>query len=213
MPTIVFYFDFVSPYAYIALHRLPQALAGLAWRVQYRPMVLGGVFQAQGNTSPASVAAKHVWVKRHVHWLAAQSGIPFVMPPVHPFHPIAWLRMALAASLHGQPGRAVCEEIFNAIWQQGRDANDPAFQQEVWRNVTELLPGVRDPQSAEVKQELTALGEAAVRQGVFGAPSFVLMPECDVGEPQLFWGVEGLPMLREAVAARQFGGLAQKAAV
>ncbi|MDO5653680.1 MAG: DsbA family protein, partial [Brachymonas sp.] len=53
MPTILFYFDFVSPYAYLAFHRLPQVLGGLAWRVQYRPVVLGGLFKAQGNTSPA----------------------------------------------------------------------------------------------------------------------------------------------------------------
>ena len=213
MPTIVFYLDFVSPYAYIAFHRLPQVLAGLAWHVQYRPVVLGGIFKAQGNTSPASIPAKHAWILRHVQWLAAQDAVPLVMPPAHPFGPLPWLRMALAASPHGQPARAVCEEIFNALWQQGRDANEPDFQQAVWQTMTALLPAVRDPHSPEVKRELLALGEAAVQHGVFGVPSFVLLPEDAAGQPQLFWGVDSLPMLREAVAARQLGGLAPGAAV
>ena len=205
MPTILFYFDFVSPYAYLAFHRLPHVLRDLAWQVQYRPVLLGGLLQALNSTSPASIPAKHAWIERHVRWLAARDQLPFMMPARHPFHPVVWLRMALASNAKGQPGRQVCETLFNAIWQHGHDPDDPVVQQQAWRDATALLPApLRSAHDPQVKQELIDLGQAALAQGVFGVPACVLLPEAvDKGAPEVFWGIEGLPMLRDAVGVRQ----------
>lgn len=208
MPVIYFYFDFISPYAYAAFHQLPQVLAGLAYRVEYRPLVLGALLKAHGSLPPVSIVPKRDWIFRHVQWLAAQQGLPLEMPPVHPFNPLPWLRMALAASPHGQPGRQVCEALFKVVWQGGHDANDAQYQQQVWQEMTALLPAVRNPQDEAVKAELFANGEAALQHGVFGVPAFVLQPDAQSSVAQLFWGVEGLPMLREAVQARQLVQLA-----
>ena len=208
MPTILFYFDFVSPYAYLAFHRLPHVLRDMAWQVQYRPVVVAGLLEALNSTPPSSIPAKHAWIQRHVQWLAEQDGLPFRMPARHPFYPITWLRMALASSAHGLPGRQVCETLFNTIWQHGLDPDDPAVQQQAWQDATALLPAsVRSMHDPLVKQELRDLGQSALAQGVFGVPAFVLLPEDDEkGASEVFWGVEGLPMLREAVRMRQIFG-------
>ena len=202
MPTIHFYFDFVSPYAYVAFHALPRTLAGLPYQVVHRPLVLGALLKAHGTPVPVSLPPKRDWLFRHASWLAREQGLDFALPAVHPFNSIPWLRMALAASPQGEPGRHVCETLFNAIWQGGRDDDDAALRDAVWQELVRELPAVRDPAEAAVKEELFAIGEAALQHGVFGVPSCVLLPEEEGGDPELFWGVEGLPMLREALLAR-----------
>ena len=202
MPVIHFYFDFVSPYAYVAFHALPRTLFGLPYHVVYRPLALGALLKAHGTPVPVGLPPKREWIFRHAAWLAREQGLEFAVPVVHPFSSIPWLRMALAASPQGQPGRHVCETLFNAIWQGSRDADDPAQREEVWQELVRDLPAVRDPADAAVKQELFAVGEAAIAHGVFGVPTCVLVPEDEDGTPEVFWGVEGLPMLREAVLAR-----------
>lgn len=202
MPTIHFYFDFVSPYAYVAFHALPRTLAGLPYHVVYRPLVLGALLKAHGTPVPVGLRPKRDWLFRHASWLAREQGLDFALPAVHPFNSIPWLRMALAASPQGEPGRHVCESLFNAIWQGGRDADDVALREQVWQDLVHALPAVRDPADAIVKQELFAIGEAALKHGVFGVPTCVLLPQEEGGAPEVFWGVEGMPMLREALLAR-----------
>ena len=212
MPTILFYFDFVLPHAYIAFHRLPQVLGGLAWQVQYRPVVQEGFFKAHHAASPAAVMARDAGSLHQAQWLAGQSDLPFVVPARYPFNAVVWSQMALASSPHGQPSRQVCETFFNAIWQNGCDPDDPATQQQAWQEATALLPSVRDmEENPQIRQDLEELGQAALAHGVFELPGFVLVPETpEHGASQVFYGLEGLPMLREAVLARQrFGGTVQ----
>ena len=205
MPTILFYFDFVSPYVYIAFHQLPKVLGGLAWQMQYRPVVLDVFFKEHHAASPSAIAAKQAWRLRHAQWLAKQSGLPFVAPARDPFNDAAWSQMALASSPHGQPNRQVCETFFNAIWQYGGDPDDPAVQQQAWLDATALLPSVRDVKDLKIRQEQAELSQAAQAHGVFKVPSLVLIPETsEHGSLQVFCGMEGLSMLREAVLTRQF---------
>ncbi|MGC9561588.1 2-hydroxychromene-2-carboxylate isomerase [Brachymonas sp.] len=210
MPVVHFFFDVVSPYAYLAFHLLPQTLEGLACRVNYRPVVLGALLKAHGTPPPVQLPPKRDWIRRHTLWLAGQHGLPMRMPAVHPFRSLPWLRMALASSPHGLPSRYVCETLFQAIWEEGRDPDDADFQQEIWQAMTALLPEVRDPAGEAVKAELFALGEEALRLGVFGVPTFVLQTaSAATGEGTddhaLFWGVDSLPMLRDALLACQPG--------
>ena len=136
-------------------------------------------------------------------WLAQQMDMPFDWPVQHPFAPFPWLRMALAASPQGEPGRQVCGTLFDAIWRTGVQADDAGLQQQVWQQLTGLLPEVRDPASPEVKAGLIANGEEALSHGVWGVPTLVLMPQEEGAAAELFWGLEGLPLLREALLARQ----------
>lgn len=186
MKTITFYLDFISPYAYLAFEKLPQALTGCSYEVRYQPVLFGALLQHHGQLGPAEMASKRDWTYRQVLWLARQHDVPLRMPSAHPFNPVGLLRLALAAgSVDGLPNRWVCEQIFHHVWQSGADAADPDRAQTL---AGQLQPRL-DPHSAEVKDRLRALTEQAVRAQVFGVPSFEV-------DGKLFWGFDSLPMLR-----------------
>lgn len=185
MKHIDFYLDFISPYAYLAFERLPDALAGLSYTVAHRPVVFGAVLKARGQRGPAEIEGKRDWTYRHVLWLARELGIEFSMPASHPFHPLSLLRLALACDAQGLPNRYVCQSIFRHVWRGGLEAADPERLAALQRD----LAPVRDPQSDAVKSELRAHTDEGLARGLFGVPTFAV-------DDRLFWGFEGLPMLR-----------------
>ena len=186
MKRLVFYFDPVSPYAYLAFERLPQALEGCSYWVDYQPLLFAGLLRHHGQKGPAEIEPKRGWTFRHVVWLAHRQGTPIETPAVHPFNPLALLRLALAcAPAGGLPNRRVVEALFHHVWRgAGADATDPARLAAL---TAELAPR-RDPAGTEVKAELRAATDAAAAAGVFGVPTVGL-------EGRLFWGLDALPML------------------
>ena len=74
MKHITFYLDFLSPYAYLAFEKLPEALEGLSYSVAYKPLLLGALLKQHGTLGPAEVPAKRAWTYRHVHWCFLLSG-------------------------------------------------------------------------------------------------------------------------------------------
>jgi 2-hydroxychromene-2-carboxylate isomerase len=184
MKRIVFHFDVVSPFAYLAFERLPQVLQGCSHVVDYRPVLFAGLLAHWGQKGPAEVEPKRAWTFRHVHWLAAQHGVALDTPAVHPFNPLALQRLALACG----PNRHVVETLMRHVWVGGGDPNDAARL----AALTAALQPARDPSSPEVKAELRAATDAAIAQGVFGVPSFEL-------DGRIFWGLDALPMLRAAL--------------
>ena len=189
MKRIVFWFDVISPFAYLAFERLPQALEGCSYEVQYRPVLFAGLLNHWGQKGPAEVEPKRAWTFRHVAWLAHQHQIPMQTPASHPFSPLALLRLALAACEAGDtPNRRVVELLMHHVWRGGSDANDAARLVAL----TEAVAPVRDPRGEEVKAQLRTLTERAVAEGVFGVPTFEL-------DRRQFWGLDALPMLRAAL--------------
>ena len=191
MKQIDCYFDFISPYAYLAFEQLPRALqdAG-SYAVRYRPIVFGALLNAHGQLGPAEIGPKRDWTSRQVLWLARTHGIELRHPASHPFRSLALLRLALAcSSAGGTPSRHVCRTIFRHVWQSGLDAAD-AGRLEILRQ--QLVP-TRDPLGEAVKAELRAQTDAALALGLFGVPSLVV-------DGRLFWGFDALPMLRAYVA-------------
>ena len=185
MKHITFYLDFLSPYAWLAFERLPQALQGLSYSVSYQPVLLGALLQHHGQRGPAEMPHKREWTYRQVLWLAREHGIAMDLPAAHPFNPLALLRLAWACARQGAPNRYVCEAIFRHAWQGGAAADDAARLQAL----TAQLAPTRDPAGAEVKQALRAATDAALAAGVFGVPTFAV-------DGRLFWGLDALPMLR-----------------
>ena len=185
MKRLVFHFDVISPFAWLAFQRLPDMLEGISHEVEYRPLLLAGLLAHFGQKGPAEVEPKRAWTFRQVHWLAAQHGIPLDAPASHPFNPLALQRLALACG----PNRRVVEALFRHVWVGGADANEPARL----AALTAQLAPARDPGSDEVKAELRRNTEAAAAAGIFGVPTI----EC---EGRLFWGLDALPMLRDALS-------------
>jgi 2-hydroxychromene-2-carboxylate isomerase len=181
---IGFWFDPISPFAYLAFEHLPEALEGCSYAVEYRPVLFAGLLAHWGQKGPAEIEPKRVWTYRHIAWLAHTHGIAMQMPAVHPFNPLPLLRLVLAAGAN----RRTVEAVMRHVWRGGADASDPARLQAL---AHELAP-TRDAASTEVKAELRAATDAAIARGVFGVPTFEI-------DGRLFWGFDALPMLRAAL--------------
>ena len=184
MKSITCWVDPISPFAYLAFERLPQALQGCSYVVDYRPVLFAALLQHHAHKGPAEIEPKRAWTFRHVHWLAHQHGIAMDTPTQHPFNPLSLLRLATACG----PNRRVMEAIFRHVWQGGADALDA---QRLAALQADLAPA-RDPASPEVKAELKAATDDAIAQGVFGVPSFGL-------DGRVFWGLDALDMLAGAL--------------
>jgi 2-hydroxychromene-2-carboxylate isomerase len=183
--TIGFFFDPISPFAYLAFEHLPQALEGCSYVVDYRPVLFGALLKRHDHKGPAEIEPKRQWTFRHIAWLAQHHGIPIQVPATHPFNPLPLLRLALACG----PNRRVVEALFHHVWQAGgADPSDPARL----AALKDQLAPPRDPDGDAVKQALRAGTDAAIAAGVFGVPTFEL-------DGRLFWGLDALPMLRDAL--------------
>ena len=185
MKHLTFYLDFISPYAYLAFHVLPESLMGLNYTVTYKPVFLGALLKHNAMLGPAEVPPKRDWVYRQVQWHAQQQGLVLEMPASHPFNPLPLLRLAVAMQAQGLPNRYVCETLFKHVWEGGGDAADATRL----AAITQQLAPARDPAAEEVKAQLHAHSGEAIAQGVFGVPSFEV-------DGKVFWGLDALPMLR-----------------
>lgn len=189
MTHVEFWFDPVSPYAYLAFERLPQALEGLSYHVSYRPVLFAALLEHHRHKGPAEIEVKRAWTYRHVAWLARHSGIDLRLPAMHPFNPLPLLRLALACCAPGgTPSRRVVEAVLHHVWRSDAAADDPARL----HALVQALAPQRDPQADAVKGELRAGTDAAIAAGVFGVPSLRV-------DGRLYWGFDALPMVAAAM--------------
>ena len=203
MKPLTFWFDPISPYAYLAFEHLPQALEGCSYAVDYRPVLFAGLLGHWGQLGPAEIEPKRAWTFRQVAWHAHRLNIGLDVPAQHPFNPLALLRLGLAsAPAAGLPNRRVVELLMRHVWRGGGDPNDGERLQALRAAVAPQ----RDPASESVKAELRAHTEVAIERGVFGVPTFEL-------DGRLFWGLDALPILRAALQGDPwFDGAAWEAA-
>jgi 2-hydroxychromene-2-carboxylate isomerase len=174
--SIDWYFDFVSPYSYISLHRLKELPA----KVSYKPVLFAGLLNHWGQKGPAEIPAKRKWTYRWCTWWAKELGIPFRFPAEHPFNPLQHLRLALACGC----GPDAVKRIFESVWMSGANATEPAAFQALCREL-----GVGAEQLAAAKDALRRNTEEAAARGVFGVPSFVV-------EGEVFWGADAMEFVK-----------------
>ncbi|MCY3830262.1 MAG: 2-hydroxychromene-2-carboxylate isomerase [Rhodospirillaceae bacterium] len=175
MKRIDWYFDYISPFAYLQSQRLGD-FAGAA-EIRPVPVLFAGLLNATGTLGPAEIPAKRLWTYRFCQFTADRAGVPFRMPPAHPFNPLRVLRLSIA--LHGD--LAAIDAIFRFVWGEGRD---PVAE---WPALTAAL-GVADADTLiareAVKTALRENTEKAVAAGVYGVPTLMI-------DGQAFWGVDG----------------------
>ena len=193
--TIEFYFDFGSPAAYLAATQLPHIAADTGATLAWKPMLLGGVFQATGNHSPADIKPKGPYLNNDLKRFAKRYGVPFVHNPHFPINTLLLMRGATGLQMQ-QPERfaSYADAVFQAIWVDGMNMNDPATVATVLQaagfDAAELV-ALANAQAT--KDQLKAMTQEAVTRGVFGAPTMF------VGD-DMFWGQDRLDFVREALA-------------
>ncbi len=181
------YFDFLSPFSYLQLAQFERLPADL--EVTPRPVLFAGLLGHWQHKGPAEIPAKRVHTYRWCHWYAARHGIPFRMPPRHPFNPLRPLRLAVAREC--EPG--LVRAVFDAVWAEGRDLS----LDEEWQALTARLgiegadALIADP---EVKEALRQGTEEAAERGVFGVPTFAIGGE-------IFWGVDSTDLVLDYLEA------------
>jgi 2-hydroxychromene-2-carboxylate isomerase len=176
---IDWYFDFVSPFAYLQSTQLDRLAARATLRC--RPVLFAGLLKHWGNVGPAEIAPKRQWTFEHVAWLAHSHGIPLKLPPMHPFVPLPLLRLAVALGSELD----VVRRLFAFVWRDGHLPTDrDAFA--ALLDEFGVAPGVLD--TPDVKQALRTNTEEAIAAGVFGVPTAVV-------DGERYWGFDATPMI------------------
>ncbi len=184
MNTIDWYFDFISPFAYLASQRLERLPADT--ELQLHPILFAGLLQHHVTKGPAEIPAMRKFTFRHVRWLADRDGIDLKPPPMHPFNPLPLLRLAIAIDANvGQVQR-----LFRFVWAEGKSTDDA----EAWQALLdEFNIDAVELSTDSVKSQLRANTEAAIEAGIFGVPSFVV-------DGEIFWGYDALDFLLDYLA-------------
>ncbi len=193
-PTVEYFFDFGSPTSYLAWTQLPKIAAESGAAIAWRPMLLGGVFKATGNASPAAVPAKARWMNEDLRRWAARYGVAFRHNPHFPINTLTLMRGATGLQMRRPDDfDRYLALVHRAMWKDGRNLGDPAVLAatlaEGGFDADAFLALVADP---EVKARLVATTEEAVARGAFGAPTFF------VGET-MFFGQDRLDFVRAAL--------------
>ena len=187
---VEFFFDFGSPASYLAYTQLPKLDAEIVWR----PMLLGGVFKATGNSSPVTIPAKGKWMWGDLALWAKRYGVTLATNPHFPINTLTLMRGAAGLQMR-QPDKfqRYVEVVFRGMWEKPCNLGDPAVLGETLQregfDAAAFLALVGDP---DVKAKLVATTEEAVGRGVFGAPTIF------VGK-QMFFGQDRLEFVREAL--------------
>ena len=189
-----FFFDFGSPYSYLAYKALPGIAAAHGAGIVWRPMLLGGVFKATGNHSPAETPAKGKWLQQDLQRWARRYGVAFNHNPYFPVNTLTLMRGAAGMQMRDPDFHKYLVAVFHAMWGEPRNLGDPHVLAEVLRqagfDADAFQSLVNDP---AVKEQLKSNTEEAVARGVFGAPTFF------VGE-EMYWGQDRLEFVAEALA-------------
>lgn len=192
--TVEFYFDFGSPYSYLAYKALPGIAAAHGAQIVWRPMLLGGVFKASGNHSPADIPTKRKWMQQDMQRWAARYGTVFRHNPHFPINTLTLMRGAAGMQMRGTEFPKYVEAMFHAMWEEPRNLGEAAELAAVLRQAGFDADAFQSlVNDAAVKEQLKKVTEEAVARGVFGAPTFF------VGE-EMFWGQDRLDFVAAALA-------------
>ncbi len=192
MKRIEFFYDYASTYSYLAHREIEELAARHAAELVFKPMVLGFVFKATGNSMPAAVPAKAAYMVHDVRRWVRHYGLPFHMPSVFPVNTIRALRTAVAALDEGT-FLPYHHAVMHAYWANDQDIGDGDVHASIASAAG--LEGTRlvaRADEASIKERLKGNTDEAIERGVFGAPTFF------VGD-QMFWGNDRLEFVAEAL--------------
>lgn len=193
--TVEFFFDLGSPATYLAYTQLPKICAQTDSQLVYKPMLLGGVFKATGNASPAMIPAKGRYMFKDLDRYAQRYDVPLKFNPHFPINTLMLMRAVTGMQVrHPERFQTFIDCLFSALWVEGRNLDDPATVAAVLtENGFEPNAVLALTADEHIKTVLKENTEQAVQRGVFGAPSMFIGDE-------LFFGQDRLDFVREALS-------------
>lgn len=187
-----FYFDYVSPYAYLASTQIRALAARHDVEIEAMPVLFAAMLASTGNRGPAEIPVRREYLFHDITRLARALGVLIAPPATHPFNPLTALRVT-----HAAPPEArwpLVDAIFRATWVDARRVDDgeviAAIASECGLDGQTLLARAS---SDEVKAALRDVTDAVIQQGAFGVPTAIV-------DDQLFWGVDSLHLLERYFA-------------
>lgn len=193
---IVFYFDPISPYAWLASTQIERLSSESGLPVIAKPVLFAGFLKAHGHKGPAEIPAKREYTFRDVLRRAASYGLTVEGPPEHPFNPLLALRTSIAIT-DDEHRLRYAQSIMHAAWGAGHDITQEVVVHRVLDecgiDATSVLAAASTP---EVKQSLIKVTEHAIHLGMFGVPCFVY-------EGQVFWGDDRIDELLQCIEGQK----------
>ena len=188
-PSFLFYFDFVSPYAFIAWTQIHAIAERHGRTVEPIAVLFAGLLDAHGTKGPAEIPAKRAYIFRDAYRKAHRAGLPVLCPPPsHPFNPLLALRVA-SLPMDPDARRRLIDALYAATWSNGSGVDTPAaVAAAAGRAGLDGEALVRAAQEPDAKQRLRIATEQAVARGVFGVPTVIV-------DGELFWGVDSLELV------------------
>ena len=176
-----FYFDFVSPYSYLAHKQIKKIENKEGIKIRYNPILLGGLHNLHGIKAPAFIPAKAKHMIRDCKLIAEKNEIRFKFNSYFPIRSLNLMRGVLVAEEDNIKSYYI-ENIFNTIWQDGLNMNDDIIIQKVLKNLN-VNPKTFTLRTASslIKDSLRKKTSDAYTKGIFGAPTFV-------ANNKIFWG-------------------------
>ncbi len=193
MKTLNWYFDFISPYAYLQSTRIDDFAQHVL--IRCHPVLFAGVLAHHGQKGPAEITPKRQFTYEHVAWLAERNGIEIRFPASHPFNPLPLLRLSMLLD----NTMDVVARLFRYVWVGGHLPTDA----EPWAALlAELEVGPEELDEPALKDAVRAATDAAIGIGVFGVPTSEI-------DGQLIWGYESTDMVMAKIAEDPFFQSAQ----
>ena len=187
-----FYFDFVSPYSFLAHKEIRKIEDRIKIKITYKPMLLGGLHNLHGIKAPAFIPAKAKHMVRDCKLIAERNSVKFKFNTYFPIKSLNLMRGVLVAEEDNIKNYYI-DSIFNTIWQDGLNMNDDNIIQKVLKNIN-INPKTFSLRSTSslIKDSLRKKTSEAYEKGIFGAPSFV-------SNNKIFWGQDRIEFaLKEA---------------
>jgi 2-hydroxychromene-2-carboxylate isomerase len=187
-----FYFDFVSPYSFLAHKEIRKIEDRIKIKITYKPMLLGGLHNLHGIKAPAFIPAKAKHMVRDCKLIAERNSVKFKFNTYFPIKSLNLMRGVLVAE-EDNINNYYIDSIFNTIWQDGLNMNDDNIIQKVLKNIN-INPKTFSLRSTSslIKDSLRKKTSEAYEKGIFGAPTFV-------SNNKIFWGQDRIEFaLKEA---------------
>ena len=183
--SIEFYFDFSSPYAYLGYKEIKKLEKKNLFKIKFMPIFLGGLHNSAGITPAAFIEIKSKYMIKDTKLVADKKNIKFSFNSYFPIKTVNFMRGVIIAEEDNLEKNYI-EKIFNSIWRDGLNMNDPTIINKVLKNI-DLNPEIFLAKATDqkIKDKLKKLTDDALKKGIFGAPTFIV-------NKKIFWGQDRL---------------------